>query len=129
MYAVFHAATGHRWTLYRHVGLEACGVRLLLVLEAFTDSNVMIRNTAGQDIVAFLGVLEPRNWPECLEQLVTMLDMNDLGRQEVSGDRPSYVIPPASSRHRPLSTSSKRHAKITPERWTSKSTARARSTS
>ena len=36
------------------------------VLEAFNDSNVMIRNTAGQDLVAFLGILEPKNWPECL---------------------------------------------------------------
>lgn len=55
------------------------------VLEAFNDSNVMIRNTAGQDLVAFLGILEPKNWPECLQQLVTMLDMDQVDRQEVSG--------------------------------------------
>jgi transportin-1 len=54
------------------------------VLQAFTDSSIMIRNAAGQDIVAFLGTLEPKNWPECLEQLVTLLDSPDLDRQEVS---------------------------------------------
>ncbi len=54
------------------------------VLQAFTDSSIMIRNTAGQDVVAFLGVLEPKNWPECLQQLVGMLDMPDLDKQEVS---------------------------------------------
>ncbi len=54
------------------------------VLQAFTDSTVMIRNAAGQDIVAFLGVLEPRNWPECLQQLVNSLDSEDVEHQEVS---------------------------------------------
>ncbi|KAK0430055.1 related to importin beta-2 subunit (transportin) [Armillaria ostoyae] len=54
------------------------------VLQAFTDSSIMIRNTAGQDVVAFLGVLEPKNWPECLQQLVGMLDMPDLDKQEAA---------------------------------------------
>ncbi|KAF9268451.1 transportin-PC [Marasmius fiardii PR-910] len=54
------------------------------VLRAFEDPSVMIRNAAGQDIVAFLGVLEPRNWPECLSQLVNMLDHPDLDRQEAA---------------------------------------------
>ena len=54
------------------------------VLSAFNDSSVMIRNAASQDIVAFLGVLEPRNWPECLQHLVLTLDSTDLDRQEVS---------------------------------------------
>ncbi|THU75104.1 ARM repeat-containing protein, partial [Dendrothele bispora CBS 962.96] len=54
------------------------------VLRAFDDASVMIRNAAGQDIVAFLGVLEPRNWPECLSQLVNMLDLTDLDKQEVA---------------------------------------------
>jgi transportin-1 len=54
------------------------------VLRAFNDPSVMIRNAAGQDIVAFLGALEPRNWPECLEQLVNMLESTDSDRQEVS---------------------------------------------
>ena len=54
------------------------------VLRALDSPSVMIRNAAGQAIVAFLGTLEPRNWPECLEQLVTALDSTDLVRQEVS---------------------------------------------
>ncbi|THU89773.1 ARM repeat-containing protein [Dendrothele bispora CBS 962.96] len=54
------------------------------VLRAFDDASVMIRNAAGQDIVAFLGVLEPRNWPECLSQLVNMLDLTDLDKQEAA---------------------------------------------
>ncbi|KAF5375543.1 hypothetical protein D9615_009146 [Tricholomella constricta] len=54
------------------------------VLQAFNDSSIMIRNAASQDIVAFLGVLEPKNWPECLQQLVNTLDSNDLDRQEAA---------------------------------------------
>jgi len=52
------------------------------VLSAFNDPSALVRTAAGQDIVAFLGVLEPRNWPDCLERLVGMLD--DPNRQEVS---------------------------------------------
>ncbi|KAJ4483780.1 armadillo-type protein [Lentinula aciculospora] len=54
------------------------------VLRAFDDGSVMIRNAAGQDIVSFLGVLEPRNWPECLSQLVNMLNHPDLDKQEAA---------------------------------------------
>ena len=54
------------------------------VLQAFTDASIMIRNAASQDIVAFLGTLEPRNWPECLQHLVNALDSPDIDRQEVS---------------------------------------------
>lgn len=54
------------------------------VLHAFIDASIMIRNSAGQAIVALLGCLEPKNWPEALEQLVTMLDSPELDRQEVS---------------------------------------------
>jgi len=54
------------------------------ILQSFNDSSVMIRNAAGQNIVAFLGVLEPKNWPECLQELVNTLDSTDLDRQEVS---------------------------------------------
>ena len=53
------------------------------VLQAFNDPSIIVRNAASQDIVAFLGVLEPKNWPECLQQLVNTLDSNDLDRQEV----------------------------------------------
>lgn len=55
------------------------------ILQAFNDDSLMIRNAAGQDVVAFLGQLEPRNWPECLEQLMNTLDSSDLDRQEVCG--------------------------------------------
>ena len=43
----------------------------------------MIRNAAAQDIVAFLGILEPKNWPECLTLLVNQLDDQDAVHQEV----------------------------------------------
>ncbi|KAF7295959.1 Importin beta-2 subunit [Mycena kentingensis (nom. inval.)] len=54
------------------------------ILQAFNDDSVMIRNAAGQDIVAFLGQLEPRNWPECLQQLMNTLQSPDLDRQEAA---------------------------------------------
>lgn len=53
------------------------------VLAAFTDQSAMVRNAAGQDIVALLSVLEPRYWPECLQHLMAMLDQPDDARQEV----------------------------------------------
>lgn len=53
------------------------------VLQAFKESSHLIRNAAGQDIVALLGFLEPRNWPECLQFLVLMLDDPDESNQEV----------------------------------------------
>lgn len=34
----------------------------------------MIRNTAGEDLVAF----EPKNWLECLQQLVMMQDIDQV---------------------------------------------------
>ena len=43
----------------------------------------MIRSAAAQDIVAFLGILEPKNWPECLMLLVNQLDDQDPVHQEV----------------------------------------------
>ncbi len=48
------------------------------ILRAFGNARegAMIRNTAGQDVVAYLGVLEPKHWPECLEVLVGMLDLD-----------------------------------------------------
>ena len=53
------------------------------VLTAFNDASVMVRGAAAQDIVAFLGILEPKNWPECLQQLVHMLDAPSADQQEV----------------------------------------------
>ncbi|GJE91353.1 ARM repeat-containing protein [Phanerochaete sordida] len=54
------------------------------VLQAFVDPSIMVRNAAGQDIVAFLGILEPRNWPECLQQLVHTLDSSSVEQQEAA---------------------------------------------
>ncbi|KAI0067569.1 ARM repeat-containing protein [Artomyces pyxidatus] len=51
------------------------------ILQAFNDPSDMIRNAAGQDIVAFLGILEPKMWPECLMQLVAQLDATDEDQQ------------------------------------------------
>lgn len=62
------------------------------VLQAFSDVSIMIRNAAGQDIVALLGTLEPRNWPECLQELVTLLDSPDLDRQEVSFRLRHFIV-------------------------------------
>lgn len=67
------------------------------VLQAFNDPSIMIRNAASQDIVAFLGVLEPRNWPECLQQLVNALDASDLDRQEVSDPSTRSFLSPGIS--------------------------------
>lgn len=53
-------------------------------LQAFDDASIMVRNVAGQAVVAFLGTLEPRNWPECLSHLVGALDDPDFDKQEVS---------------------------------------------
>lgn len=61
---------------------EAAQYAKSAVLLAFSDSSTLVRTAAGQDIVALLGVLEPRNWPDCLGELVNMLD--DPDRQEVS---------------------------------------------
>jgi hypothetical protein len=51
----------------------------------------MIRNAAAQDIVAFLGILEPKNWPECLTLLVNQLDDQDTVHQEVCSLSPVHV--------------------------------------
>ena len=75
------------------------------VLAAFNDPSMMIRNAAAQDIVAFLGILEPKNWPECLQQLVNTLDSPTTDHQEVSsyflgsqGSRRWRQLPPVSWR-------------------------------
>ncbi|KAI0001044.1 transportin-PC [Russula vinacea] len=54
------------------------------ILHAFRDPSDMIRNAAAQDIVAFLGILEPKNWPECLTLLVNQLDDQDTVHQEAA---------------------------------------------
>ena len=70
-------------------GPEVAAFVKAAVLQAFNENSSMIRNTAGQDIVAFLGILEPRNWPECLQHLVQSLDSPNPEHQEV---RPSHLI-------------------------------------
>ena len=50
----------------------------------------MIRNAAAQDIVAFLGILEPKNWPECLTLLVNQLDDQAAVHQEVCFISPHF---------------------------------------
>jgi len=54
------------------------------VLSAFSDSSPLVRTAASQDIVAYLGILEPRNWPTCLQHLVLCLDSPNSDTQEVS---------------------------------------------
>lgn len=52
-------------------------------LAAFTDQSVMLRNAAQQVLIALLGVLEPKNWPEALAILIQSLDSPDPIVQEV----------------------------------------------
>ncbi|KIJ51420.1 hypothetical protein M422DRAFT_158398 [Sphaerobolus stellatus SS14] len=56
------------------------------VLMAFRDPRSMIRKVTGQVIVAFLGVLEPKNWTEALTVLVHSLDSPQLEEQESAFD-------------------------------------------
>lgn len=62
---------------------EAAGFVKASVLEAFRNSQSLVRNAASQDVVSLLGYLEPRNWPECLQTLFLMLDDQNEGEQEV----------------------------------------------
>lgn len=78
-------------------------------LHAFGDSSPMIRNAASQTIVAFLGILEPKNWPECLQHLFNMLESPNLEQQEVRHCIPTLLtssppldrlrVPPWETRH------------------------------
>lgn len=52
-------------------------------ISAFADQSVMIRNAAQQVIIALLGVLEPKNWPDALSMLIQALDSPDPIAQEV----------------------------------------------
>jgi transportin-1 len=53
------------------------------ILRAFSEGGAMVRNAAGQDIVALLATLSPRNWPQALTALVGMLDSDTIDQQEV----------------------------------------------
>lgn len=52
-------------------------------LNAFADQSLMLRNAAQQVIIALLGVLEPKTWPEALSMLIQALDSPDPISQEV----------------------------------------------
>jgi transportin-1 len=55
------------------------------VLAAFRDPSSQVRQAASQDVVSLLGILEPRNWPECLQMLVSTLDDENTDFAEVCG--------------------------------------------
>ncbi|KZT41877.1 ARM repeat-containing protein [Sistotremastrum suecicum HHB10207 ss-3] len=54
------------------------------ILRAFNDPSPMIRGAAGQDVVAFLGTLQPRNWPEALMLLMQNLESSNFEIQEAA---------------------------------------------
>ncbi|KAF8525967.1 armadillo-type protein [Hysterangium stoloniferum] len=56
------------------------------ILQAFRDPQPMIRKVAGQVIVSFLRVLDPKNWTEALTLLVHSLDSPQLEEQESAFD-------------------------------------------
>lgn len=65
---------------------EVCNYAKASVLQAFRDPQMMIRKVAGQIIVAFLRVLEPRNWMDALTMLVHALDSPNFEEQEGAFD-------------------------------------------
>lgn len=54
------------------------------VLIGFTNPAPLVRNAASGAIINLLGILEPKNWPECLQQLVAMLDLTNQEQQEAA---------------------------------------------
>lgn len=85
-----HIRTIAGYLLKSHSGLlikappEVAAYAKAAILQAFRDPQPMIRKVTGQVIVAFLNVLEPRNWTEALTLLVHSLDSPDSEEQEVS---------------------------------------------
>lgn len=71
---------------------EVCAFAKAAVLQAFRDPQMMIRRVAGQIVVAFLRVLEPRNWMEALTLLVHALDSPQPDEQEVSRSRNQLTL-------------------------------------
>ncbi|KAG8829917.1 hypothetical protein FRC17_005777 [Serendipita sp. 399] len=61
---------------------EAAAYVKASAINAFTDQSVMLRNAAQQVLIALLGVLEPKNWPEALMMLIQALDSPDPIAQE-----------------------------------------------
>ncbi|EJD41686.1 ARM repeat-containing protein [Auricularia subglabra TFB-10046 SS5] len=54
------------------------------ILLAFNDPSPMVRTSASHNIIAYLEILEPLNWPECLSMLIALLDSPDGERQEAA---------------------------------------------
>lgn len=65
------------------------------ILLAFNDSAAMVRSSASHNIISYLEILEPRNWPECLSMLLALLDSPDPDRQEVRHQPLYYLLPRA----------------------------------
>jgi len=51
------------------------------ILHIFSSQSPFLRGSASHNIIAYLEVLEPKNWPECLQMLLTMLDGPDADHQ------------------------------------------------
>ena len=73
----------HAWLLTK-APIEVATFAKGAVLQAFRDPQSMIRKVAGEVIVSFLRVLEPKNWTEALTLLFHSLDSPSLDEQEVS---------------------------------------------
>lgn len=69
--------------LILHASPEVATFVKAAILQAYANADAVLRTTTGQVVVAYLGVLEPRNWPEVLQLLVNRLDDPELDRQEV----------------------------------------------
>lgn len=57
-----------------------------VVLQALSDAEQMIRQTAGTVITTILGTESPGGWPEALDTLTKGMGSQDLPLQEVSWD-------------------------------------------
>jgi transportin-1 len=53
------------------------------ILPAFNDQSVVVRNAAGQVVVAMLDILGPERWPEVLQLLLQSLDSPSIDQQLV----------------------------------------------
>jgi transportin-1 len=73
----------HAWLLTK-APPEVATFAKAAILQAFQDPQPMIRKVAGQVIVSFLRVLDPKNWTEALTHLVHALDSPQLEQQEAS---------------------------------------------
>jgi transportin-1 len=64
------------------------------IIVAHNDTSVLVRNAAGQVVVAMLDALGPANWPDCLNHLITNLDASEIDKQLVSVFAFNIVNPP-----------------------------------